>query len=200
MAIGRVAVHTSKRHPAAYAAGHPGAGPPSPRLRSSPPCLSAVPGHSPAGDVKRGQVHILRTLGDSFRCLGLVRRGGGRQLHAHGAARRRPPYEVRSTYRSKRNCWPVGPTNDVVRGTIPGPLGRAGGTAGPLGRGRERIGHATVGTTKTTTVGRSPRAGRTPQPCPSNSETAPAVVSVHRRGSVDNSCRVESWVGDGDLG
>jgi len=41
--------------------------------------------------------------------------------------------------------------------------------------GRERIGHATVGITKTTTVGRSPRAGRTPQPCPSNSETAPSV-------------------------
>ncbi|MFN9197593.1 MAG: hypothetical protein ACK5WR_05935, partial [Planctomycetaceae bacterium] len=33
---------TRKRHPAAYAAEHPGAGQPSPRRRSSPPCLSAV--------------------------------------------------------------------------------------------------------------------------------------------------------------
>jgi hypothetical protein len=33
----------------------------------------------------------------------------------------------------KRNCWPVGPTNDLL-GTFPGPLGRAGGMAGPLGR------------------------------------------------------------------
>ncbi len=41
---------------------------------------------------------------------------------------------VRATFRARRNCWPVGPTSDVVGGTFPGPLGRAGGSAGSLGR------------------------------------------------------------------
>ena len=57
--------------------------------------------------------------------------------------------------RTKTNCWPVGPTNDLL-GTFPGPLGRAGGTAGPLGRelvwgaGVNRANHepATANTTR----------------------------------------------------
>ena len=39
----------------------------------------------------------------------------------------------RKPWGDKRNCWPVGPTNNLL-GTFPGPLGRAGGMAGPLGR------------------------------------------------------------------
>jgi len=55
---------------------------------------------------------------------------------------------LRNPGATKRNCWPVGPTNGVVGETFPGPLGRAGGMAGPLGRPVEgRCGHQTSGMT-----------------------------------------------------
>jgi hypothetical protein len=45
---------------------------------------------------------------------------------------------LRNPGATKRNCWPVGPTNDVAGGPFPGPLGRAGGTTGPLGLSVDR--------------------------------------------------------------
>jgi hypothetical protein len=57
------------------------------------------------------------------------------------------PSDPRTTRETKTNCWPVGPANDVVGGTFPGPLGRAGGTAGPLGRRPVAVRGSTVRTT-----------------------------------------------------